>query len=461
MSELHFLGISELGPMLAARELSPVELCQALLARCASLDPLLNAFVSLPSERILADARVAEEELRRGDVRGPLHGVPIAVKDNIDVEGERTTAGSRVLADARATGDAVIVARLRAAGAIVFGKTNLPEFAYGPLDTYHYGPTRNPWDLQRYAGGSSMGSGSAVAAGLVPGAIGTDTTGSIRNPAAWCGVVGLKPTFGRVPTTGVVPLARTLDHAGPMARSAEDCAVLFDAVADRDPGRAGASHRKGAGRATPLRRSVRGLRAGVLRGFLWEPLSADTAAALTVALVALRDMGLEVVDVEVPAWKAAVEAGSTILACEASAEYRRFLRERPADLTPQIRERLEGGLAVPAPDYVDALRATQRLRAELAELFTRVDVLVLPSRERTAPRMEATGRLTEPIGGPLYAVPLNGTGLPAVSIPCGFGSDGLPIGVQLAGPAWGEATLLALAHAYQKVTDWHARRPRP
>ncbi len=346
--ELAWLGIAELGPRLARRELSPVELCRALLARCERLEPRLNAFVTLSPERILAEAAAAEAELRAGRRRGPLHGVPIAVKDLCWTRGERTTAGSKVLAGFVPGADAVVVARLRAAGAIVFGKTNTPEFAYGPLDAYHYGPSRNPWDPERFTGGSSMGAAAALAAGLAPGALGSDTGGSIRGPAHWSGVTGLKPTYGRVPLRGVVALATSLDHVGPMARSALDCALLLGVIAGADAADPTTVARPVPDYAAALAAPLPRLRVGVPRGYFWDALPAPIAGAVAAALDALRGLGLETEDVELPEWVPAVEASRILIRCEAAAEYRAILAERAADLIPQVRERLEAGAATPA-----------------------------------------------------------------------------------------------------------------
>lgn len=456
-----YLGISEIGALLADRQVSPVELCRSLLARCELVEPRLNAFISLSPERILADAQTAEAELARGMVRGPLHGVPIAVKDSCWTKGERTTAGAKVLNDFLPHSDATVVARLRAAGAIIFGKTNLPEFAYGPVNSYHFGPTRNPWDLERFAGGSSMGSGAAVAAGLVPGAIGSDTTGSIRNPSTWAGVVGLKPTYGLVPLRGVMPLATSLDHVGPMARSARDCALLLDAIAGYDRLDPTSADRRVDPYGAALDRSVGSARLGVLRD-LWAPLPDDVSKVLDNGLRVLGSLGVRFVDTIVAAWDVAAEAGHVLVRCEAAAQYRDLLKEHGADLIPEVRERLEAGLATPAPDYVDAQRVGRRLRLELRELFKHVDVLVLPAREGTAPLMDAAGRRRHDTGtGPRYAVPVNIAGLPALTIPCGFDDNGLPVGLQLVGRPWEEGTLLAMAHRFQQITDWHSMRPPP
>jgi aspartyl-tRNA(Asn)/glutamyl-tRNA(Gln) amidotransferase subunit A len=458
-SDLAYLGIAELGPRLAARALSPVDLCRALLERCARLEPRLNAFITLAPERILAEAAAAEAELAAGRVRGALHGVPVAVKDLCWTRGERTTGGSRILADFVPTEDAVVVARLRAAGAIVFGKTNTPEFAYGPLDAYHYGPSRNPWDLARFPGTSSMGAAVALAAGLAPGAIGSDTGGSIRGPAHFTGVVGLKPTYGRVPLRGVIPLATSLDHVGPMARSAQDAALLLSVMAGHDPADPTTAEVPVPDYAARLLLPVRGLRAAVVRGELWTALPADIARAIEVALDELSRLGVVLEDVELPDWPAAVAASLVLVRCEAAAEYRRALDERAADLIPQVRERLLAGRATPAPDYIDARRAADRLTVALRALLRRVDLLILAGRDQTAPRMDAGGRLLDALSSRNYLAPLNAAGIPALTVPCGFDAQGLPVGLQLVGRPWEEDVVLRVGHAYQQATDWHSRRP--
>lgn len=462
MDDLAYLGIDDLGPLFRRRALSPVELCRGLLRRSERLGPTLNAFITLDPERVLAEARAVEAELLAGRVRGPLHGVPIAVKDLCWTRGERTTGGSKVLADFLPGEDASVVARLRAAGAVVFGKTNTPEFAYGPLNEYHYGPSRNPWDPGRFTGGSSMGAAAALAGGLVPGALGSDTGGSIRGPAHWTGVTGLKPTYGRVPLRGVVALATSLDHVGPMARSARDAALLLGAIAGHDPADPTSADAPVPDYAAGLAEPVRGLRLGVPRGPLWEGLPADIAAAVEAALAELRRLGLAVEDVAIPDWEQAAEANSLIIRCEAASAYRAVLAERPGDLIPQVRERMESGAATPAPDYVDALRTGARFRLVLRDLLRRVDVLALPGRDQAAPRMDAGGRLLDALSPRNYMAPFNLAGVPALTVPCGFverEGRGLPVGLQLAGRSWEEGTLLRLAHAFQQATGWHARRP--
>jgi aspartyl-tRNA(Asn)/glutamyl-tRNA(Gln) amidotransferase subunit A len=430
-----------------------------LLRRCERLEPTLNAFITLDAERILAEARGAERELSAGRLRGPLHGVPVAVKDLCWTRGERTTGGSKVLAGFVPDEDASVVARLRAAGAIVFGKTNTPEFAYGPLNAYHYGPSRNPWDPTRFTGGSSMGAAAALAGGLVPGALGSDTGGSIRGPAHWSGVTGLMPTHGRVPLRGVVPLATTLDHVGPMTRSALDAAFLLQVLAGHDPLDPTSTEVPVPDYVRETGGPVRGVRVGVPRGYLWDLVAPAIGSAVEAALDEIRRLGLSVEDVALPEWAAAADASHVLIRSEAATEHGNVLAERPADLIPEVRERLEAGMRTSAVEYLEARRAADRFAYALRRLLARIDILALPGRAQTAPRMDESGRLLEPLSPRNYTAPLNHPGVPALTVPCGFDAEGLPIGIQLAGRHWAEGTLLAVAHAYQQVTDWHRRRP--
>jgi aspartyl-tRNA(Asn)/glutamyl-tRNA(Gln) amidotransferase subunit A len=385
--------------------------------------------------------------------------VPVAVKDLCWTRGERTTGGSKVLAGFVPDEDATVVARLRAAGAIVFGKTNTPEFAYGPLNAYHYGPSRNPWDPTRFTGGSSMGSAAALAGGLVPGALGSDTGGSIRGPAHWSGVTGLMPTYGLVPLRGVVPLATTLDHAGPMARSALDAALLLQVLAGHDPLDPTSAEVPVPDYAREATRSVRGLRVGVPRGYLWDLVAPAIGTAVEVALDEFRGLGLSVEDVEIPEWEAAADASHVLIRSEAATEYRKVLAERPEDLIPEVRERLEAGMRTSAVEYLEARRAADRFAYALRRLLAQVHVLALPGRAQTAPKMDESGRLLEPLSPRNYTAPLNYPGVPALTVPCGFDAEGLPIGIQLVGSHFAESMLLSVAGAHQQVTDWHRRRP--
>ena len=458
-SDLCALRIADLVDLIARREVSPVEMAHASLARYDATEPDLNAFISIDRNLVIADAVRLEAEARRGEFRGPLHGVPIAVKDNIATRGEPMTAGSRVYGARVPDRDATAVARLRAAGALIFGKTNLPEFAYGPVDSYHYGPTRNPWDPKRYAGGSSMGSGAAVAAGVVPGALGTDTTGSIRNPATWCGVVGLKPSYGLVPLRGVVPLTAGLDHVGPLARSAADCARILDVIAGVDHNDPTSEPYPQANYLDGLDRTITGLRVGVVRS-LWDGLPDVVAAPLHRATRVLRHLGVELVDIEIGWWNDVVEASAVIVQCEAADEYRTILEESASALLPQVKHRLRSGAATAAPDYVRARRIATEFRHQYRRALRDLHLLVFPGHERTAPRIDAHGRRLDPSTSLRFTVPLNVIGAPALTMPAGA-VDGLPISIQLAGLPGSESLLLAVAHAYQQVTSWHNQTPNP
>jgi aspartyl-tRNA(Asn)/glutamyl-tRNA(Gln) amidotransferase subunit A len=453
-SDLCALRIADLVDLIARRDVSPLEIAHASIARYEATEPVLNSFISLDRERVLADAALLEAEAAQGDWRGPLHGVPIAVKDNISTRGERTTAGSKVYDALLPDRDATVVARLRAAGALIFGKTNLPEFAYGPVDSYHFGPTRNPWDPGRYAGGSSMGSGAAVAAGVVPGALGTDTTGSIRNPATWCGVVGLKPSYGLVPLRGVLPLATSLDHVGPLARSATDCARILSVIAGVDHDDPTSNPYPPVDYVDGLDGPIAGLRIGVVRR-LWEALDPAVAAPLYRAVEALRHLGVELVDVEIGWWDDVVEASAVLVECEAAVEYGGVLT---AELLPQVRKRLEAGSATSASDYLRAKRVATLFRHEYRRALRDVHLVVFPGHERTAPRIDTHGRRLDPSATLRFVVPMNVIGAPALTMPAGLVND-LPISLQLAGEAGSESMLLTVAHAFQQVTSWHNQRP--
>jgi aspartyl-tRNA(Asn)/glutamyl-tRNA(Gln) amidotransferase subunit A len=445
---------------LDSRAVSPVELCEGYLARYKAWEPHLNAFVTLCPERILAQARQAEAELMSGYRRSLLHGIPIAIKDNLDTAGERTTAGSRVYRDRLPAHDATVVERLRSAGAIIFGKTNLPELAYGPIDSYATGPTFNPWKLDRFAGGSSMGAGAAVAAGVVPAALGTDTTGSIRNPASWSGITGLKPTYGLVPVRGLVPLAPALDHIGPMARSAIDCAMILDCISGYDDAdiysspeiQGNGDYR---GRACEPMRPVR---VGVLRE-LWEPLIGEVGGITESAIGVLEGLGVLLVEIRLPSWDAAVSATQTIIEVQAAAVHHGLLVDHAPQLQAQVRDRLERGAQCSATTYEGARIRALAFRRELDRAFRHVELIVLPARERTAAPIDAFGARAPGEFGARYLTPFNLAGTPSIVMPCGFDSNRLPVGLQLAAPSWHDAKLLRIAHAYQSVTDWHACAP--
>ena len=445
-----------------------MELVEEILARIERLNPRLNCYLTVLAGDAREQAARAARSIARGSWQGPLHGIPIAVKDNIWTRGIRTTAGSKILADFVPQEDAGLVARLRRAGAILIGKTNLHEFAYGVTSVNpHYGPVRNPWDLERIPGGSSGGSAAALAAGLCCAAIGTDTGGSIRIPSALCGVLGLKPAFGRVSCHGVVPLSRTLDPAGPLARTAGDAAILLQALAGFDP-------RDPASRDEPvpdfsreLRKPLRRVRLGWPRELFFDRVDDEVRRAVEAARKVFEELGVEFREVSLPSLPGAHHSAVQISLAEATQYHRAegFFPVRAADYGEDVRARLETGSHVTASDYLDALEVRKRVQQEFAAAFQDVAAIFAPAVPVAAPRIGdesvLVGGAPEDVRNALVRLnrPGNFTGLPAMSVPCGFTSKGLPIGVQIIGRPFDEARLLQFAAAYQGRTDWHARRP--
>ncbi len=452
--ELCYATIREIGERFRRKELSPVELTADLLSRIERLDKTLHAFVTVTADRALADARAAETALRRGDHASPLLGVPVAYKDLFATRGILTTAGSAVLADWIPEADATCVARLQRAGAVMLGKLITHEFAFGiQFPGHRFPPARNPWNLDHIPGGSSSGSGAALAAGLAFGTLGSDTGGSIRGPAAFCGIAGLKPTYGRVSRAGVVTLSWTLDHAGPMARTVEDCAYLLQALAGHDPADP-ASHRAPVGEyLAPLGQGLRGLRVGVVREYFFEGADPEVEAAFERALATLRELGAAVRDVAIPSIHV-TPAFMAIMLSEAFAYHERGLRERPELYGEVLREKLLAGALVTGPEYTQAQRLRARLRAEMAEALRTVDVLVTPTAPRPAPTFAVA--LDPDFAFPRSNMaPFNMSGLPALAVPCGFSAAGLPLSLQIAGRPFDEATVLRTGHAYEQATEWH------
>ncbi len=455
--EVAYATIRELGARYRARSLSPVEVTRALLARIEKLDPVLHAFVTLTAEGALADAREAEAALRRGDPR-PLLGVPVGHKDIYLTKGIRTTGGSALLADWVPDEDATCVRRWREAGTVLLGKLITHEFAFGiQMPGHRFAPARNPWSLEHIPGGSSSGSGAALAAGLLAGATGSDTGGSIRGPAAFCGVVGIKPTYGRVSRAGVLTLSWTLDHAGPLARTVEDCAYLLQALAGHDAADPASSRAPVDDYVAALGRDIRGVRIGVPRDYFFEGIDAEAAQAFEAALGTLRTLGAEVRDVTIPSL-AATPAFMLILTAEAFAYHERDLRERPELYGDVLRERILTGALVTAAEYAQAQRLRARPCVETADALRRVDVLATPTTPRPATPFAVA---QDPnLGFPRSNMPpFNLTGSPALALPCGFSSSGLPLSLQLAGRPFEEALVLSVGHAYERATPWHARRP--
>jgi aspartyl-tRNA(Asn)/glutamyl-tRNA(Gln) amidotransferase subunit A len=457
---LCFLSGAELGRRIARRELSPVEVTRTRLERIARLDAKLNAFVLVTADRALAEAAAAEREIAAGRSRGPLHGVPMALKDLFDTAGVRTTAGSRILAHNVPVRDAAVVERLRAAGLVLLGKTNLHEFAFGTTsDNPHYGPCRNPWDLERSPGGSSGGSGAALAAGLCAVAPGTDTGGSIRIPAGACGVVGLKPTLGRVSRRGVTPLAWSFDTVGPLARTVEDAALLMNAIAGPDAEDEWCAARPAEDFARDLERGAGGLTLGVPREWFFEGVEPGIEVAVREAIAVLEREGARRVDVAMPGMADAHTAHHAILAAEAAAFHGPWLRERPDDYGSDVRRGLELGQLIVAVDYVNARRVQAIVQATFRVALAEADVLVTPCLPQPPSRVGEPMSREPEVAWNRLLTPVNIAGYPAISVPCGFDGAGMPVGLQIIGRPFAEAPLLRVARAYERATEWGARRP--
>lgn len=465
-SDLCYLSLSRLASLIQRKEVSPVEATQAVLDRVAKLDTQLNSFITVLQEASLAQARAAEQDIQAGRYRGPLHGIPIAVKDLYYTKGVRTTGASKVLSDFVPSYDATVVARLQDAGVILLGKLNMHEFARGATNTASLiGPCHNPWDVSRVPGGSSGGSGAALAGGLCFGSLGSDTGGSIRIPAAFCGIVGLKPTYGRVSRYGVLPLSWSLDHAGPMTRTVLDAALMLRVIAGHDRHDPTTRTAPVPDYASLLQGDVKGLRLGIPHEFFFEQLDPEVDGAVRNAIRTLESLGARMEEVSLPLSKYAAAVGRIISLTEAGTIHERSLRTRAADYTPDVRAGFQLGQLILGKHYMKAQRVRTLIRQEMAAALQRVDVLLAPAVSIPAPKI---GERTVTIGQETLEViwalsrlsrPANLTGFPAISVPCGFTQGGLPIGLQIIGRPFAEATVLHIAYAHEQSSTWHTRRP--
>jgi aspartyl-tRNA(Asn)/glutamyl-tRNA(Gln) amidotransferase subunit A len=463
------LDLNEVSQLVRRKKISPIQLAQECLNRIERLNGKLNAFITVTAESALAEARVAESEIQRGHWRGPLHGVPIAVKDIVDTAGVRTTAASELFKDRVPDEDAEVVRRLKAAGAVFLGKLNLHEFAYGGSSVVsHFGPVRNPWDPTRSAGGSSGGSAAAVAARLCYAAIGTDTGGSIRQPASYCGIVGLKPSYGRVSTSGVIPLSWSLDHVGPMTRTTRDAALVLQAIAGYDRNDLASVDTPVPDFIANISASTSSLRLGIPRAFFWEELHPEIEAAMEAALAVLkkitasqRDIAPLATDGSHSSW---TDPYGAVFTAEAYAYHKDHIERSPQLYQPATLKRLGVGSEVTAAVYIKSRREMERLRRSISHVFENVDVLITPTVRIPPFSIADLQADIDSVRAKELAMLhntrlLNLTGLPAISVPCGLTRSGLPVGMQITGRPGDEAIVLRLAHAYEQATHWHKREP--
>lgn len=463
-AELDGLTIATLAELLRTRQVSPVEVTRDYLERIEVFNGAVNAYVTVIEDRARDDARRAEEEIRQGHYRGPLHGVPIAHKDLYLTEGVRTTAASRVLADFVPDRDATVVSRYRAAGTVLLGKLNMHEFAYGTTNkSSSFGPVHNPWDLTRHSGGSSGGSAAAVLMSMCAAATGSDSGGSIRMPAAACGIVGLKPTFGLGSRHGIVPLMWTADHPGPMTRTVRDAALMLPPVAGYDPRDRTTVDRPPVDYLAALTGDIAGLRVGVPSHYFYDRAQPTVEGIVRTAVDELAGLGAQVQEVDLPYVEYAAAASITMHLAEAAAYHDDTFTAAPELYTAETRQNIELGNYVLAKDYLQAQRYRHLLGQSFLRAFSQVDVLVTPTLPLTATPIPQERITIRDVDQLIHLAmlrntePMDLTGLPALSVPCGF-AEGLPVGLQIIGPAFGESTVLRVGDAYQRVTSWHQRR---
>ncbi|MBI3537040.1 MAG: amidase [Chloroflexi bacterium] len=461
MMSLTQLTLADAARLIAAREISPLDLTRAHLDRIARLDAQLNCFITVTADAALARARAAETEIQNGNYRGALHGVPLALKDLYETRGVRTTAGSKFFADYIPPTDCAVVEKLNAAGAIILGKLNLHEIALGVTnDNPHFGAAKNPWNVDCITGGSSGGSGAALAAEFCLGALGSDTGGSIRIPASLCGVVGLKPTYGRVSTRGVIPLSWNLDHAGPMARTVRDAAIILQTIAGYDAVDPFSINAPVENFLAEIENGVTGWRVAFAARGHFADADAEILRAVRDAARVFENLGARVDEIEIDIALDAARANGTMVVTDAAAFHRERLQSHPENFGADVRARLETGAQTSAADYIFARRTQTIAKRWFEKFFETYDILLTPATPSAAflragkDAVESARVLTR------FTAPFNLTGLPALSVPCGFTEKDLPIGLQISARAWNESRVLRAGYAYEQATEWHTRRPR-
>jgi aspartyl-tRNA(Asn)/glutamyl-tRNA(Gln) amidotransferase subunit A len=465
--DLTQLSVSQLGSRIESGDVSPVDVAEAFICRIDALEPQLNAFITRADEHALRAAREAEKEILRGDYKGPFHGIPVGLKDLFWTKGVRTTSGSVIDGDFVPTEDSAVASRMKAAGAYFIGKLHMTEFAFdGTSLNRHYGPARNPWDLARMAGGSSSGPGVAVSSGQVPIAMGTDTGGSVRVPAALCGITGLKPTFGLISRYGVTPLSWSMDHVGPMTRTVRDAALALNMLAGYDPRDPDSVEMQPKNYLEGLDRGIQKIRIGVPRDFVWDVMDFEVEKAFRVAMVQMESLGSHTREVSTTDLGLINSAGSVVQTSEAGIIHRSRVLNQGQYFDPVIRRRVESGLFIPAEAYLHAQQVRAKLKGLLLETLDEVDILATPTTAIAAPEIDQERAVIQGQDVPIREALLRITrvfstvGLPAISVPCGFTEGGLPVGLQLVGKPFSESLLLRTAQAYQESTDWHLRRPK-
>jgi aspartyl-tRNA(Asn)/glutamyl-tRNA(Gln) amidotransferase subunit A len=465
-TELCYLSAGQLSPLIRNKKVSPVEIVEAQLARISALEPALNSFITLMPDEAIEAARQAEQEIQAGQYRGPLHGIPLGLKDMYYVKGVPNTSGSKLFDDFVPEFEGTIVTRLREAGTIFLGKTNTHQLAYGITgENPDHGHMHNPWDPELIAGGSSGGSASATASGECTFTMGSDTGGSIRVPGSLCGLAGLKPTYGRLSCHGISGLSLSMDHPGPIARTVEDCALAMDLVAGYDPNDPVSANVPVSDYAGVLNGDVRGLRVGVPREYFEVPLDPQVEQAVRSAIDVLGDLGAAVTEVSWPMYHYAMAIAVAIQLVEVTAYHRKLVLTHGPHLYPPVRLLIESGFFISAADFLEAQRARALFVRQSRDLLEDVDILVGPMTPITAHKIGAAEvKVGDIVMGSRpaltqYTRPFNLNGFPAITVPCGFSDDGLPIGLQIAGRPFDEETVLRAAHAYEQATDWHTRRP--